>query len=124
MPTSAAGSAGAGAAAIEPDTTQLSQPDLYVYVDFFDAVQVCVQRALCNADLVDRLLKPYADFELLKDRIVQVREAEKDQQLKHVFGEGIEWINATDLQACAKAREADSEADCAPGQAEPAPSPQ
>jgi hypothetical protein len=103
----------------QPDRSQLPQPDLYVYVDFFDAVQVCVERALCNADLVDRLLKPYAEFDLLKERIEQVRESEKDQKLRHVFGEGIEWIDATDLQACAKARETDAEAQCTTRQVEP-----
>jgi hypothetical protein len=69
--------------------------------------------------LVDRLLKPYAVFDLLEERIAEVREGEKDGNPKHIFGEGIEWISNADLQACAKARETDAEAECAMDEAEP-----
>lgn len=109
------------APAAEPETDQFSAADLFVYVDFFDAVQVCVERALCNADLVDRLLKPYAEYELLKARIDEVREGEKESNRRHVFGEGIQWIATVDLQACATARETEAEAACTAPPAAPTP---
>lgn len=108
------------APAVEPEPVQFTSGDLFVYVDFFDAVQVCVERALCNADLVDRLLKPYAEYDLLKALIDQVREGEKDSNRRHVFGEGIQWIATVDLQACATARETDAEAACVAPPAAPA----
>jgi hypothetical protein len=113
-------SAAEPAPAAEPEAEQFASADLFVYVDFFDAVQVCVERALCNADLVDRLLKPYAEYDLLKERINVVREGEKDNNRRHVFGEGIEWIATVDLQACATARETEPEAACVASPAEPA----
>ena len=116
-----AGSAAQFVPEAEPETDQFSPADLFVYVDFFDAVQVCVERALCNADLVDRLLKPYAEYDLLKVRIDEVREAEKNRDRRHVFGEGIEWIATADLQACAAARETETEAACVAPPAPPAP---
>ncbi len=117
-------SAAEPAPAAEPEAEQFSSADLFVYVDFFDAVQVCVERALCNADLVDRLLKPYAEYDLLKERINVVREGEKDNNRRHEFGEGIEWIATVDLQACATARETEPEAACvASPAAPPAPTP-
>lgn len=109
--------------AADPESEVFTSGDLFVFVDFFDAVQVCVERALCNADLVDRLLKPYADFDFLKARINEVREGEKENNSRHVFGEGLEWIANVDLQACSKAREKDAEAPCAPPPAA-APAPQ
>jgi hypothetical protein len=98
--------------ASEPEAEQFTSSDLFVYVDFFDAVQVCVERALCNADLVDRLLKPYAEYDLLKAIIDDVRKGEAGNNRRHVFGEGIQWIAEVDLQACAVARETDPEAAC------------
>ena len=109
------------APAAEPEAEQFSSADLFVYVDFFDAVQVCVERALCNADLVDRLLKPYAEYDLLKARIDLVREGEKGNNRRHEFGEGIQWIATVDLQACATARETEPEAACVASAAAPTP---
>ena len=85
-------------AASQP-ASQVAPNDLVVYVDFFDAVQVCVERQLCDADLVDRLLKPYALYSNLEAEITQVRADEKDLNLRHQFGSGIEWLDKTDLQA-------------------------
>ncbi len=87
-------------AASQP-ASQVAPNDLVVYVDFFDAVQVCVERKLCDADLVDRLLKPYALYSNLKTDIELVRAEEKDLNLRHQFGSGIEWLDKTDLQALA-----------------------
>jgi hypothetical protein len=84
-----------------PPNSQASSNDLFVYVDFFDAVHVCVERKLCDADLVDRLLKPYAIFSGLKPYIEEVREEESSLNKRHQFGSGIEWLDKTDLQALA-----------------------
>lgn len=84
-----------------PPNSQASSNDLFVYVDFFDAVHVCVERKLCDADLVDRLLKPYAIFSGLKPYIEEVREEERSLNKRHQFGSGIEWLDKTDLQALA-----------------------
>ena len=92
-------------AASQPES-HVSPNDLVVYVDFFDAVHVCVERKLCDADLVDRLLKPYALYSPLKPDIDKVRADEKDLKLRHEFGSGIEWLDTTDLQAWA-AKEAE-----------------
>ncbi len=89
------------AEAAPPPEAHVSPNDLVVYVDFFDAVHVCVERKLCDADLVDRLLKPYALYSDLKTDIDKVRAAEKDLNLRHQFGSGIEWLDKTDLQALA-----------------------
>jgi hypothetical protein len=35
-------------------------PDLWVTLDFFDALQICVQRNLCDRSLSVRLFQPYA----------------------------------------------------------------
>lgn len=82
-------------------SNQTSSNDLFVYVDFFDAVHVCVERKLCDADLVDRLLKPYAIFSGLKPYIEEVRGEESSLNKRHQFGSGIEWLENTDLQALA-----------------------
>jgi len=89
------------AEAVSKPESQVSPNDLVVYVDFFDAVQVCVERKLCDADLVDRLLKPYAVYNELKTDIDKVRADEKELDLRHQFGSGIEWLDKTDLQALA-----------------------
>jgi hypothetical protein len=36
------------------------QQDLFSFVDFFDAVQICIDRDLCDEALADRLFGPYA----------------------------------------------------------------
>jgi hypothetical protein len=87
------------AEAVSQSESHVLPYDLVVYVDFFDAVQVCVERSLCDADLVDRLLKPYAIYNDLKTDIEKVRAVEKDLNLRHPFGSGIEWLDQTDLQA-------------------------
>jgi hypothetical protein len=89
------------AEAVSQSESHVLPYDLVVYVDFFDAVQVCVERSLCDADLVDRLLKPYAIYNDLKTDIEKVRAVEKDLNLRHPFGSGIEWLDQTDLQALA-----------------------
>jgi hypothetical protein len=72
-------------------------------------------------NLVDRLLKPYAEYDLLKARIDLVREGEKGNNRRHEFGEGIQWIATVDLQACATARETEPEAACVASAAAPTP---
>lgn len=103
-PTSGEGDPAADAPTEEPPESpqsQVSPFDLVVFVDYFDAVHVCVERRLCDPDLVDRLLKPYAIYDALKGDINAVRDSEKNLGLRHQFGSGIEWLETTDLQALA-----------------------
>lgn len=54
------------------------QQDLFSFVDFFDAVQICVDRDLCDKALADRLFGPYARGSLpaIKGLIYETRSLE------------------------------------------------
>ena len=73
------------------------QQDFFAYVDFFDAVQICVDRQLCDAELTRQLFSPYAKGPFLspmKAMIAETREAECDSAfgLDRPFGYGIETL--------------------------------
>ena len=68
---------------------EYSANDLYIFVDFYDALQICVDRNLCDQDLAVRLFQSYAVpvWDELKSAIVGAR-TESDPH----FGGGLEWM--------------------------------
>ncbi|MEZ5960929.1 MAG: hypothetical protein R3C30_10965 [Hyphomonadaceae bacterium] len=63
--------------------------DLWLTLDFFDALEVCVKRDLCDQDLAVRLFQPYAVpiWTGLESEIVGGR-TESDPNM----GGGVEWL--------------------------------
>lgn len=63
--------------------------DLWVTLDFFDALQICVARDLCDQDLAVRLFQPYAApiWAGLGQQIVGGRTASDPN-----MGGGVEWL--------------------------------
>lgn len=78
---------------------ELSRNDIYVFVDFFDALQICVERDLCDRDLSKRLFQSYAVpvWDELGEAIVASRD-ENDPE----FGGGLEWMAHLDHEAAAQ----------------------
>jgi len=73
---------------------ELSNNDLYVFVDFYDALQVCVDRDLCDRELAVRLFQSYAvpvwsEFE----GIIIGSRTESDPN----FGGGLQWMASLPL---------------------------
>ncbi len=68
--------------------------DVFVFVDFFDTVEACVTRDLCDGDLVQTIFSPYAkgSFPSLQRQIEGTRAAESELGLDRPFGAGIEWL--------------------------------
>jgi hypothetical protein len=69
--------------------TELVGHDLWLTLDFFDAVEICVKRGLCDQDLAVRLFQPYAVpiWNGLNAQIVGGR-TESDPNM----GAGLEWM--------------------------------
>jgi len=65
--------------------------DLWVTLDFFDALQICVERNLCDQDLAVRLFQPYAApiWSGLGDQIT-VGRTPSDPNM----GEGVQWLSS------------------------------
>lgn len=63
--------------------------DLWVTLDFYDAVQICIERNLCDQDLAVRLFQPYAVpiWSGLADHIVAGRTASDPN-----MGGGLQWM--------------------------------
>jgi hypothetical protein len=63
--------------------------DLWMTLDFYDALEICVQRNLCDQDLAVRIFQPYAVpiWSGLNDVIVGGR-SESDPNM----GGGLEWM--------------------------------
>lgn len=68
--------------------------DMFVFVDFFDTVEACVARDLCDDDLVQTIFAPYAKgtWPLLQTRVEGTRRAEDGLGLERPFGAGYEWL--------------------------------
>jgi hypothetical protein len=77
-----------------PPGVVINDQDLFVFVDFFDAVDICVSRNLCDSGLVRDLFRPYAagNLQRLKPWIDRVRNEETNIALDRPFGAGMEWI--------------------------------
>lgn len=67
----------------------LAGHDLWVTLDFFDALQICVERNLCDQDLAVRLFQPYASpiWSGLGDRITAGRTPSDPN-----MGGGVQWL--------------------------------
>lgn len=63
--------------------------DLWITLDFYDALMICVQRNLCDQDLAVRLFQPYAVpiWNGLSSDIVAGRTPSDPN-----MGEGVEWL--------------------------------
>lgn len=64
--------------------------DVFIYFDFFDALQICVLSKTCDEYVASELFKPYAVDawnKLGADAISYRTEANKPK-----FGEGVEWL--------------------------------
>lgn len=95
---------------------ELNNNDLYVFVDFYDALQVCVDRSLCDKDLSVRLFQSYAVpvWNEFDEQIIGAR-TESDPH----FGGGLQWMAGLPMPA--RAPEA-AAAETAPPESAPAES--
>lgn len=69
--------------------TEFAGHDLWLTLDFYDALEVCVKRNLCDQDLAVRLFQPYAApiWNGLSTQIVDGR-TESDPNM----GGGLQWM--------------------------------
>lgn len=74
----------------------LDANDLYVMLDFFDALQICVERNLCDQDLAVRLFQSYAVpfWDELDETILNSR-TDSDPR----FGAGLQWLAGMPMPA-------------------------
>ncbi len=86
--------------------TEFVGHDLWLTLDFFDALEVCVKRGLCDQDLAVRLFQPYAVpiWNGLNAQILGGR-TESDPNM----GAGLQWMAA--LPAPEPVAEADAQAE-------------
>ena len=63
--------------------------DLWITLDFYDALQICVERNLCDQDLAVRIFQPYAApiWNGLSDEIINGR-TQSDPNM----GAGLQWM--------------------------------
>jgi len=96
------------------ETLPLANNDLYIFLDFYDALQICVDRNLCDRDLSVRLFQSYAVpvWEGMKDIILASRTASDPN-----FGAGLKWMASLPVPAPLSATEDPAEPE---PQAEPA----
>lgn len=90
--------------------------DVFIYFDFFDALQICVLSKTCDEYVASELFKPYAvDVwnKLGADAVSYRTEANKPK-----FGEGVEWLAGLEVAVA----EAEPAAEPAPA-VEEAPQP-
>lgn len=76
---SKAGQLGLFCSATNEPRFEISDQDLYAFVGFFDAVEMCVEEQICNRGTAMRLFEPFANgyYPGLKKHIAAVRAAEK-----------------------------------------------
>ncbi len=68
---------------------ELAASDLYIMLDFFDALQICISRDLCDQDLAVRLFQSYAvPFWDGLDSVIVNSRTDSDPY----FGSGLEWL--------------------------------
>ncbi|MDZ4776346.1 MAG: hypothetical protein SGJ23_06130 [Alphaproteobacteria bacterium] len=72
------------------------QHDLFAYVDFFDAVQVCLEREICDRPLTNQLLGTYAknSFTYVSRLAAETRGAECESGIAgdHPYAYGLEAL--------------------------------
>lgn len=98
--------------------TEFVGHDLWLTLDFFDALEVCVKRDLCDQDLAQRLFQPYAVpiWNGLGEQIVGGR-SESDPNM----GGGLEWLAGLTPPAPVSQAQVQPEEEAAPQAAEEAP---
>lgn len=71
--------------------TEYAGHDLWLTLDFFDALEVCVNRGLCDQDLAVRLFQPYAVpiWNGLSEQIIGGRTPSDPN-----MGAGLQWLAA------------------------------
>lgn len=69
----------------------VSPDDIYVFVDFYDALQICVERNLCDRDLSIRLFQSYA-VPVWDDMEDELKGARTDSDPN--FAGGLEWMTS------------------------------
>ena len=101
--------------------TEFTGHDLWLTLDFYDALEVCVKRNLCDQDLAVRLFQPYAApiWNGLNAQIVGGR-TESDPNM----GGGLQWMASLPMPSgMAEVASAAPETSPTPvGETEPAPS--
>lgn len=72
----------------ETDTT-LKLNDVFIFFDFFDALQICVVNGICDQYVAEELFKPYAIevWQEFKDDVSTYRTAQNAK-----FGLGLQWL--------------------------------
>ncbi|MES1201196.1 MAG: hypothetical protein ABUS57_07075 [Pseudomonadota bacterium] len=67
----------------------LEPNDVYIFVDFYDALQICVERSLCDRDLSIRLFQSYA-VPVWDDMEDSLKSGRTDSDPN--FAAGLEWM--------------------------------
>lgn len=73
----------------EPTKQNLKLNDVFIFFDFFDALQICVINEICDQYVADELFKPYAKdvWGVLQDDVTLYRE-----EVNPKLGIGVEWL--------------------------------
>lgn len=93
---------------------ELKLNDIFIYFDFFDALQICVLSKTCDEYVASELFKPYAAdvWTKFKDEVLDYRKTDNPK-----FGLGVQWM--AELQPVAAEGETPEQE--APGQQDGAP---
>lgn len=83
-----------GAEGAPPDTLKLN--DVFIYFDFFDALQICVLSKTCDMYVAADLFQPYAvdAWSKLQADVVSYR----SEAGKPKFGLGVEWLAGLEVE--------------------------
>ena len=73
----------------EAEAQELKLNDIFIYFDFFDALQICVESGTCDAWVASELFRPYAVdvWDKFKDDVADYRKTNNPK-----FGLGVEWL--------------------------------
>jgi len=72
----------------------ISNTEVFAFVEFFDNVSVCVEANVCDKKIIASVFSPYATghFKCLKPFIESVRRGEETLKLPISFGHGLEFL--------------------------------
>jgi hypothetical protein len=73
----------------EPAKQNLKLNDVFIFFDFFDALQICVINEICDEYVATELFKPYAEdvWKVLQDDVAMYR-----KETNPKLGIGVEWL--------------------------------
>ena len=76
-----------------------SNSQVFAFVEFFDGIQYCADRNLCDATIIRDIFTPYATWHwpCLRPTIQAVRNTEAPLQLGRPYGYGLEKLSARDV---------------------------